>query len=266
LAIATASADTVLLFRRQPSGRFDSEPFDTLRGPESRLSYPHDVSFAPAAGGELLAVAQRRGSITIYNHDSVTGSFGPEPVFEISGAGSRLNFSDGVAFVPPLNDHLAACNLALGTISFYRKRSDSPLAFEQHPRFELSESLSDPDGLAFSASGEWLAVANHGNHSVSIFQRRNRGAAGDRVRFSAAPVAVIADTGFRYPHSVAFDASNHLFVTSAGANFFSVFAPTKLGDRMQWSPLPGGQQVVGSESGFARSIRRTRWKADRRAS
>jgi hypothetical protein len=149
-----------------------------------------------------------------------------------------------------LNDHLAACNLALGTISFYRKRSDSPLAFEQHPRFELSESLSDPDGLAFSASGEWLAVANHGNHSVSIFQRRNRGAAGDRVRFSAAPVAVIADTGFRYPHSVAFDASNHLFVTSAGANFFSVFAPTKLGDRMQWSPLPGGQQVVGSESGF----------------
>ncbi|HEY8244618.1 MAG TPA: hypothetical protein VII68_14225 [Casimicrobiaceae bacterium] len=250
MAIATADADTVLLYRRQSSGQFDTEPCATLRGPESRLSYPHDVSFAPAAGGELLAVAQRRGSITIYNNDSVTGGFGPEPVFEISGADSRLNFSDGVAFVPPLNDHLAACNLALGTISFYRKRSDSPLAFDQHPRFELRQSLADPDGLAFSPSGEWLAVANHGNHSVSIFQRRYRGALGDRVRFGSAPVAVIADASLLYPHSLAFNAANHLFVTNAGANFFSVFAPTKLGEGMQWSPLPGGQQDVGSESGF----------------
>ena len=250
MAIATADADTVLLYRRLSSGQFDTEPCDTLRGPESRLSYPHDVSFAPAAGGELLAVAQRRGSITIYSNDSVTGRFGPEPAFEISGVGSRLDFSDGVAFVPPSNDHLAACNLALGTISFYRKRSDSPLAFDPHPRFELWQGLAEPDGLAFSASGEWLAVANHGNHSVSIFQRRNRGASGDRFRFGPAPAAVIADAGFRYPHSLAFDAADHLFVTNAGANFYSVFAPAKLGDRVQWSPLPGGQQVVGTESGF----------------
>ena len=250
MAIATADADTVLLFRRQSNGQFDTEPCDTLSGPRSRLSYPHDVSFTPAAGGELLAVAQRRGSITIYDHDSVTGRFGPEPAFEISGAGSRLDFSDGVAFVPPWNDHLAACNLAFGTISFYRKCSDSPLAFDPHPRFELWQGLAEPDGLAFSASGEWLAVANHGNHSVSIFQRRNRGASGDRFRYGPAPAAVIADAGFRYPHSLAFDAVDHLFVTSAGANYFTVFTPTKLGERMQWTPLPGGQQVVGSESGF----------------
>ena len=250
MAIATADADTVLLYRRQSSGQFDAEPCGILCGPGSRLSYPHDVSFAPAAGGELLAVAQRRGSITIFHNECVTGCFGPEPAFEISGAGSRLNFSDGVAFVPPLNDHLAACNLAFGTISFYRKRSDSPLAFDQHPCFEIWQGLAEPDGLAFSPSGEWLAVANHGNHSVSIFQRRNRVGPGDRFRFGPAPVVVIADAGFRYPHSLAFDAANHLFVTNAGANFFSVFAPTKLGDRMQWSPRQGGQQVVGSESGF----------------
>ena len=247
MAIATASADTVLLFRRRSGGQFETEPCGTLRG--SGISYPHDVSFAPAADGELLAVAQRRGSITIYSRDGRTGSFGPEPAFEISGAGSRLDFSDGVAFVPPSNDHLAACNLALGTISFFRKRSDSPLGFEQRPGFELWQSLVEPDGLAFSPSGEWLAVANHGNHSVSIFRRRNRGPSGDRFRFGPAPVAVIAE-GFRYPHSLAFDAADHLYVTNAGANFFSVFAPTKLGDRMQWTPLPGAQRVVGSEDGF----------------
>jgi DNA-binding beta-propeller fold protein YncE len=249
MAVATASADTVLLYRRQPGGQFDGEPCGTLCGPQSRISYPHDVSFASVAGRELLAVAQRRGSITIYGSDDVSGDFGPEPAFEISGAGSRLDFSDGVAFVPPSNDHLAACNLALGTISFFRKCSDSPLAFDQRPRFELWQSLVEPDGLAFSPSGEWLAVANHGNHSVSIFQRRNRGTADDRFRFGPAPVAVIAE-GFRYPHSLAFDAADHLYVTNAGANFFSVFAPSRVGGRIEWSPLPGGQRVVGSEDGF----------------
>ena len=155
MAIATADADTVLLYRRQSGGRFDAEPCGALRGPTSRLAYPHDVSFARAANGELLAVAQRRGSIAIFRNDGITGCFAPEPAFEICGAGSGLNFTDGVAFVPPLNDHLAACNLSSATISFYRERSDSPLVFDQYPCFEVWQGLAEPDGLAFSPSGEW---------------------------------------------------------------------------------------------------------------
>ena len=250
IAIATADRDTVLVYRRRSGGPFDPEPCATLSGPESRLRYPHDVSFAPSAGGEVLAVAQRRGSIALFRYDHVAGGFAAAPAFEISGAGSRLDFSDGVAFVPPTNDHLAACNLAYGTISFYRKRSDAPLAFDQHPCFELFQGLAEPDGLAFSPSGEWLAVANHGNHSVSIFRRRNRPGSPDRFRFGPAPFTVLTDASFRYPHSLAFSDTNHLIVTNAGANFFSVFAPMQLDGRMQWSLLPGGQRVVGSESGF----------------
>jgi DNA-binding beta-propeller fold protein YncE len=250
MAIATADADTVLLYRRRSGGAFDAEPCGMLSGPESRLSYPHDVSFAQAPDGALLAVAQRRGSIAIFRDDSDTGCFGPEPAFEISGTRSRLDFSDGVAFVPPLNDHLAACNLKFGTISFYRKRSDSPLAFDPSPCFEIWQGLAEPDGLAFSPSGEWLAVANHGNHTVSIFQRRRRIAARDGFRYGPAPTAIIADSGLRHPHSVAFTAADHLVVTNAGANCFSVFAPTTIDGRTQWPLLPGGEQVVGSESGF----------------
>jgi len=152
------------------------------------------------ASGTLQQAPLRR--IAIFRNDGITGCFAPEPAFEISGAGSRLNFSDGVAFVPPLNDHIAACNLASATISFYRKRSDSPLVFDQYPCFEVWQGLAEPDGLAFSPSGEWLAVANHGNHSVSIFERRNRVALHDKFRFGPAPSAVIADAGFRYPHSL----------------------------------------------------------------
>jgi hypothetical protein len=75
-------------------------------------------------------------------------------------------------------------------------------------------------------------------------------ASGDRFRFGPAPAAVIADPAFRYPHSLAFSAANHLVVTNAGANFFSVFAPAQIDGRMQWVPLPDGQRVVGSETGF----------------
>jgi DNA-binding beta-propeller fold protein YncE len=250
MAIATADADTVLLYRRSSRGPFDAEPCSILCGPQSRLSYPHDVSFAPTSGGELLAVAQRRGSIAIFHDDRLTGNFRPEPAFVISGAGSRLDFSDGVAFVPPLNDHLAACNLKSATISFYRKRSDSPLAFDSSPCFEIWQGLAEPDGLAFSPSGEWLAVANHGNHSVSMFQRRRRVAARDGFRFGPAPVAVITHPSLKHPHSVAFSAADHLVVTNAGANCFSVFAPTTIDGRTQWSLLPGGEKAVGSDSGF----------------
>jgi DNA-binding beta-propeller fold protein YncE len=251
IAIATADKDTVLLYGREADdGLFGTEPCGILSGPDSRLQYPHDLTFAPSPGGELLAVAQRRGAIAIFQRNAVTGAFGPEPAFEITGAGSRLDFSDGVAFVPPGNDHLAACNLRTATISFYRKRADSPLTFEQHPCFEVFQGLAEPDGLAFSPSGRWLAVANHGNHSVSVFERRNRAGSPDRFRFGPAPTAVVTDASFRYPHSLAFTESDHLVVTNAGANFFSVFAPVDADGATRWSLLPDGQQVVGSESGF----------------
>jgi DNA-binding beta-propeller fold protein YncE len=250
MAIATADTDTVLLYRREPGAAFDPEPCGVLSGPASRLQYPHDVAFAPSAYGELLAVAQRRGAIAVFRSDAVTGAFAPEPAFEITGAGSRLDFSDGVAFVPPRNDHLAACNLRTASVSFYRKHSDSPPIFDQHPCLEVFQGLAEPDGLAFSPSGQWLAVANHGNHSVTVFERRNRAGSPDRFRFGPAPTVVIADASFRYPHSLAFTESDHLVVTNAGANFFSVFAPVRARGGTRWSLLPEGQQVVGSESGF----------------
>jgi len=192
----------------------------------------------------LLAVAQRRGSIAIFRDDGLTGRFGSEPAFVISGAGSRLDFSDGVAFVPPLNDHLAACNLKSATISFYRKRSDSPLAFDSSPCFEIWQGLAEPDGLAFSPSGEWLAVANHGNHSVSMFQRRNRVASPDKFRFGPAPSVIIADPGFRHPHSVAFSEADHLVVIVADDDHEG---PDAVLDRLApgGDPLPGQEDAVG---------------------
>ena len=129
LAIATSETNAVLLFRRRADGRFEDGPYQTIDGSE----YPHDVSFSNWKNGELLAVAQRAGAIAIYSKNGSNGDYTSSPMFEISGPHSRLAFSDGVVFVPPHDRYLAACTLELGTITFFRITSLSPLEIQNQP-------------------------------------------------------------------------------------------------------------------------------------
>lgn len=252
LALAALNANTVFLYRRGADGSFESQPYSRIGGPESGLRYPHDVAFAPAPDGELLAVAHRIRAIAIYRKYA-DGTFGPKPAFVIRGEKTKLRFSDGVAFVPPSYNHLAVCNLKTETISFYRLRSASPICFGLEPVFELRHrSLGKPDGLAFSGCGRWLAIANHGIHTVSIFARcRGMLFRGTSPRYGPDPVTVIEDATLRYPHSVAFTpGSNHLVVTNAGANYFSIYAPRGRGRYLRWSQVPLGQTVIGPDALF----------------
>lgn len=252
IGVATADTNAVLLFRRKSDGLFEDVPYWRIGGPSSGLNYPHDVSFSMCGDTELLAVAQRRGTITIYEKKRTAENYDVEPVFEISGQESKLAFSDGVAFVPPNNEYLAACNLERGTITFYRRISLSPIRFDVIPDFELKHpSVHNPDGLAFSRCGKWLAVANHGNNSVCIFRRRNKILSNGKLRYGPEPVTIIEDPQLRYPHSVAFTPqTGHLIVTNAGANYFSVYEPRRRHFRRQWSQSPMSQMIVGPEDTF----------------
>jgi DNA-binding beta-propeller fold protein YncE len=231
LAVATSEANALLLYRHA-DGRVAEEPFATIAGGRASLHYPHDVAFS--AAGDLMAVAQRRGAIAIYEKGAE--GFKADAAFVIRGPRTRLNFSDGVAFVPPDDTQLAACNLESHSISFYRMTSRSPLAFELSPSFELKgDAIYEPDGLAFSGDGRWLAVANHGNHTVAIFER------------PSGAVTVLRHRSFRFPHSVAFmPGTNHLLVTNAGANYFSVFRH----DGRSWSRSPVARRIVGPDRTF----------------
>ena len=252
IAVAGSDTNKIFLYRRQATGRFEDTPYCRINGSRSRLNYPHDVAFSPSGDTELLAVAARAGAIVIFERNRANDTYGPEPVFEISGPQTKLDFSDGVAFVPPNNDYLAACNLELGNISFFRRVSDSPVGFELDPAFALRDrSLSHPDGLAFTQCGRWLAVANHGNHSVSVFQRRNRASSIGNLEYGPRPVTIIKDPGMRHPHSVAFTPqTNHLVVTNAGANYFTVYEPRRHILGMRWSQSPVSQTIVGPDHEF----------------
>jgi DNA-binding beta-propeller fold protein YncE len=250
LGIATSDTNTIFLFRRKPDGLFEDTPYSSINGPGSRLNYPHDLSFALSGNTELLAVAQRAGSISLY--EKKTGDhYSTDPVFEICGPETRLNYSDGVAFVPPDNDYLAACNLESSRITFYRKIPGAPIGFKLKPVFELKRGLSGPDGLGFSQCGKWLAVANHGNHTVSIYRRRESIFSRRKLKYRPRPVTIIEDPGLRHPHSVAFTPkTNHLVVTNAGANYFSVYQPQGRGGAMRWTQSPVLQQIIGPDEIF----------------
>jgi DNA-binding beta-propeller fold protein YncE len=250
IGIATSDTNTIFLFRRKPDGLFEDKPYSSIDGPGSRLDYPHDLSFAQSNNTELLAVAQRGGSISIYKKNKTADHYGTHPVFEICGRRTRLNYSDGVAFVPPDNDSLAACNLKSNRITFYRKISRAPIGFKLRPVFELKRGLFGPDGLGFSPCGRWLAVANHGNHTVSIYQRR-KSIFSSRIKYGPEPVTIIEDPGLRHPHSVAFTPkTNHLVVTNAGANYFSVYQPEGNGTEVRWSQSPVLQKIIGPDHIF----------------
>jgi DNA-binding beta-propeller fold protein YncE len=246
IGVATADTNMVLLFRRKADGRFEDAPYSSISGPASRMNYPHDLSFSSSGGTELLAVAQRTGSICVYQKNESADDYRTDPVFEIYGPEAKLNFSDGVAFVPPDNEYLAACNAAINRLTFYRKTPGSSVGFQMEPVFELTHrSFATPDGLAFSQCGDWLAVANHGNHTVSIHQRRSNEQYGSR------PVTIIKNRRLRYPHSVAFTPkTNHLVVTSAGANYFTVHRPRRGWFNTRWSQSPVLQQIMGPDSIF----------------
>ena len=145
LAAATADTNAVLLFRRKPDGLFEEAPYCRI-GSGHPLEYPHDVAFSGSGDIELLAVAQRAGSIVVFKKNKEDETFGPQPAFEICGPRAGLAFSDGVAFVPPDNEYLAACNLTLGSVTFYRRVSINPVVFEVTPEFVLKNEEPAPSG------------------------------------------------------------------------------------------------------------------------
>jgi DNA-binding beta-propeller fold protein YncE len=100
-----------------------------------------------------------------------------------------------------------------------------------------------------SSCGRWMAVSNHGNDTVAVFERRGDGEpASAGFEYGPEPTMVIKDPGMRYPHSVSFSPkSNHLVVTNAGANFFNIYQHD---GESRWAQVPMVQQEVADATVF----------------
>jgi hypothetical protein len=71
------------------------------------------------------------------------------------------------------------------------------------------------------------------------------------MELSRHPVTIIKNARLRHPHSVAFTPStNHLVVTNAGANYFTVYAPEQRRLGMRWSQDPLVQVIAHDDEVF----------------
>lgn len=90
------------------------------------------------------------------------------------------------------------------------------------PQTLLHRWLDLPDGVALSRDRQWLALSNHGAHSVLLYRYAQCGTEVD-------PVGLLR--GVRYPHGLVFSADGrHLFVADAGAPFLRIYAADAEGD------------------------------------
>jgi len=225
LALAHAADQRVSVYERQgEADGYSARPVSVIEGPDSGIDYPHDVDFS--ADGRLLVVANRKGkSLTCYaRQPGGAVRFGSRPFWTIRGRRSRLRHPDGVKFVPPRGEYVAAANLTPSTVTFYRSRWLRRSRYASRACFVLEgpeTRLVEPDGLSFSDDGGLLAVANHGSGTVTVYARGPRA-----PRYGPTPIAEIGGNPSRLqcPHSVAFSRDGtHLAISNAGGRTVSVY-------------------------------------------
>lgn len=253
LGAVTSDSNAIHLYQRTSTGLFDSTPFQIIKNGDIGLDYPHDLSFSfTALDTSFFAVAQRSGSIFLFAKDRTNGNYQPTPVFKIHGRRAKLKFTDAVAFMPPNNDLLAAANLTANTIAFYQKQANSPFHYAKSACYVLKHpDINRPDGVAFSDCGHWLAVTNHGNNSVSIFQKSEKYSFFKKRKLCFILVCTLKDPSLCCPHSVAFTPENNLIVTNAGANYFSLYLAKKINEsEMTWLQTPIAKYTHGEEKDF----------------
>ena len=234
LAVAAAGGCAVVVYRRAGNGRFGATPYCRLTVGDGVLEYAHDVTFARVDGREILAVIQRGGFLSAWRVEETADSAAFAPLLQ-RVALEGMAYTDALAFMPPDNGYLAVVAFWTGVIRFYRGQFNAggDYVLTAQASFQ-SDGLTEVDGIAFSADGEWLATTSHATQSVVVFRRSS--ARGEPPVYDPAPAAIIGDAALFYPHSLAFcrDA-NHLVVTSAGANTIGIYAAEPEPDGGRWT-------------------------------
>lgn len=192
------------------------KPVQWIRGKHTGLSSPQGVAvdasgniYVANFGGPPRSNPYNLGSITVYS----TGANGDvPPIATISGSSTGLDNPVGIALDPVNGDiyvaSLTGGYLSGGYISFYAAGSNGNVA----PSGTISGSnthfyLSEPDGLAFDASGN-LYVPNFSPTAVLVFAAGANG--------NVAPTRNItgSHTALENPAQVALDSSANIYVSN----------------------------------------------------
>jgi hypothetical protein len=174
---------------------------------------PHGFDFI---GNDRLVIANRSGAITVFRlpqqpFNGRTVTLKSERSISRIGLFHRLRTPGSVAVVLRTGGDIDVyvCNTFGRRVSSHRiKRGGVP--FYTTGRVVAESGLDVPDGIAISPDKHFMAVSNHNNQCVSIFD----------LTAPVGPAARIAGTlnGISYPHGLRFSPDGKaLYVADAGA-------------------------------------------------
>jgi glycosyltransferase involved in cell wall biosynthesis len=220
IAIAGFNSDKILLVEIEQRGSGNRVKLflkDVVEIFSKGLAYPHGLCFI---GDSLLAVANREGCAPLIRLPACgLGSYSLDaPTVEVvlderwlHSPGSVCSYATG----PEQHELLICCNFAnyvtrhtLDTGHGINVTANSLL---------LAGGLDLPDGVAASRDGRWIAVSNHNDQTVWLYDHAAS------LDTHSEPVGILR--GIAYPHGLLFTADQRFIVVAdAGAPFLRIYA------------------------------------------
>ncbi|MES1255974.1 MAG: hypothetical protein ABUS56_10225 [Acidobacteriota bacterium] len=183
------------------------------------LNLPHGVDFLD---DETLAVANRGRGVAVFKVPAGSAeapSYDAAPVQTLPAAPAGLLSVPGSVAVVGGDEGLAEvliCNNAGCDITRHRWDGGAG-AFVGSGEVLLGKWFDSPDGVGISHDRRWLAVSDHGSHSVLLH------AYGPSLRDDASPDGMLR--GVYYPHGVRFSRDDrYVFVADAGSPYVHLYA------------------------------------------
>jgi hypothetical protein len=240
LAITEFARNRILVIELAKEARLLDGAMELTRSVEissSQIRSPHGVCFLDE---ETIAVANRDSGTRLFRvpANAPDGALiRSSALRRIGGGWLRPKVNPGSVTVSRLRPDLVElliCNNYQNTVSrhYLDRHQDHRIRASQ---VLLNRGLAVPDGVAVSRDSRWIAISNHGTHSVLIFENRD-----DTAPWTE-PVGELLDV--ECPHGLAFtDDGRTLLVASAATPFVLVFAA----DRAPEVDWQGRRQPVAS--------------------
>lgn len=175
------------------------------------LKQPHGVDFID---DEKIVVANRYGEACVFELPAgATGRHQLEPLAVIrsddtSSPGSVAVIRNGWDSCEAL-----VCNNYVHTVT--RHRLNSGAAHSTNNEVLLRKWLDIPDSICVSEDRRWIAVSNHNNHAVFLYENK------PSLNTSSRPDGILRSY---YPHGVRFTSDGcYILGASAGAPYINVY-------------------------------------------
>jgi Lactonase, 7-bladed beta-propeller len=175
------------------------------------LKQPHGVDFID---DEKILVANRLGQACIFELPlGATGSYELEPLAvirsdDISTPGSVAVIRNGRGSYEAL-----ICNNYVDRVT--RHRLDLGAAYSTKNKVILSKWLDVPDSICVSKDAQWIAVSNHNNHAIFLYENN------PSLNASSSPDGILRSN---YPHGVRFTSDGRfIFGATAGSPYVNIY-------------------------------------------